>query len=97
MRDTLRSPRQQQLRALLLDLRKRHHLTQAHVARRLAKPQSFVAKYEGGERRLSVIEFIDVVRARAARKLLLVGGYIKIVAPGENSRNGRRSTQYTLI
>jgi hypothetical protein len=28
MRDTLRSPRQQQLRALLRDLRKRQHLTQ---------------------------------------------------------------------
>jgi transcriptional regulator with XRE-family HTH domain len=61
MRDTLRSPRQQQLRALLQDLRKRHGLTQAQVAKRLAKTQSFVAKYEGDERRLSVIEFIDVV------------------------------------
>ena len=38
-------------------------LTQAGVAARLGKPQSFVAKYEGGERRLSAIEFIDVVRA----------------------------------
>jgi transcriptional regulator with XRE-family HTH domain len=63
MRDTLRSPRQQQLRALLRDLRKRQHLTQTEVAKRLAKPQSFVAKYERGERKLSVIEFIDVVRA----------------------------------
>ena len=63
MRDSLRSPRQQQLRALLCALRTRRRLTQAEVADRLARPQSFVAKYEGGERRLSVIEFIDVVRA----------------------------------
>ncbi len=63
MRDTLRSPRQQQLRALLRTLREGRRLTQTDVADRLAKPQSFVAKYEGGERRLSVIEFIDVVRA----------------------------------
>jgi transcriptional regulator with XRE-family HTH domain len=41
-------------------------LTQAQVAKRLTKTQSFVAKYEGGERRLSVIEFIDVVRALGA-------------------------------
>ena len=66
IRDTLRSPRQQQLRALLRDLRKRRHLTQAQVAERMGKTQSFVSKYEGGERRLSVIEFIDVVRELGA-------------------------------
>lgn len=63
MRDTLRSPRQIKLRKLLRDLREKNGLTQADVAARLDKPQSFVAKYEGGERRLSAIEFIDVVRA----------------------------------
>jgi len=36
-------------------------------------------------------------RFRAATKLLLVGGYIRIVVPGQNSPNGRRSTQYTLV
>ena len=63
MRDTLRSPRQIKLRTLLRDLREKRGLTQASIAARLGKPQSFVAKYEGGERRLSAIEFIDVVRA----------------------------------
>ena len=72
MRDTLRSPRQQQLRALLRDLRKHHHLTQVEVAKRLTKPQSFVAKYEAGERRLSVIEFIDVVRALGAEPAVVL-------------------------
>jgi len=38
-------------------------MTQTQLAKRLGKPQSFVAKYEGGERRLDVIEFVDVVRA----------------------------------
>ena len=63
MRDTLRSPHHIKLRQLLRDLREKRGLTQADVAARLDKPQSFVAKYEGGERRLSAIEFIDVVRA----------------------------------
>ena len=63
MRDTLRSPRQIKLRKLLRELREKSGLTQADVAARLDKPQSFVAKYEGGERRLSAIEFIEVVRA----------------------------------
>lgn len=30
---------------------------------RLGRPQSFVAKYEGGERRLDVPEFIEVSEA----------------------------------
>jgi transcriptional regulator with XRE-family HTH domain len=72
MRDTLRSPRQHQLRTLLRDIRKRQRLTQEQVAKRLAKPQSFVAKYECGERKLSVIEFIDVVRALGTEPTVVI-------------------------
>lgn len=66
MPDSLRTPRQQQLLALLIELRKSRGMTQAEVATSLEKPQSFVAKYEGGERRLDVVEFIDVVQALGA-------------------------------
>lgn len=38
-------------------------LTQSIVARRLKKPQSFVSKYESGERRLDVVEFFAVCKA----------------------------------
>lgn len=79
MRDSLRSPRQQQLRTLLCALRTRHRLTQSDVADRLARPQSFVAKYEGGERRLSVIEFIDVVRALEANPTDVLQQLIKAI------------------
>jgi transcriptional regulator with XRE-family HTH domain len=63
MRASLRSPRYRALQALLTDMRRAKGLTQAALADRLARPQSFVAKYEGGERRLDVFEFIDVARA----------------------------------
>jgi len=79
MRDSLRSPRQQQLRALLRTLRERRRFTQTDVADRLARPQSFVAKYEGGERRLSVIEFIDVVRALDANPSDVLQQLIKAI------------------
>lgn len=36
-------------------------LTQSEVATRLGMPQSFVSKMESGERRLDVIELIDVL------------------------------------
>ena len=67
MRDTLRSPRQIELRKLLLRQRTDHGVTQTELAKRLGKPQSFVAKYEGGERRLSVIEFIEIAEALQVR------------------------------
>ncbi|MDE1145019.1 MAG: helix-turn-helix transcriptional regulator [Azospirillaceae bacterium] len=60
---SLRSPVQQQLQSLLIELRKVRNLTQTEVANRLRRPQSFVAKYEGGERRLDVVEFIEVSEA----------------------------------
>lgn len=63
MQKSLRSPRQQRLQTLLSAARKDSNLTQAELAERLNKPQSFVAKYENGERRIDVIEFIDITRA----------------------------------
>jgi transcriptional regulator with XRE-family HTH domain len=63
MPKTLNSPRQRRLRGLLRDERRRAGLTQQQVADRLRRPQSFVAKYEQGERRLDVVEFLDVAKA----------------------------------
>jgi len=67
MRDPLRSPQQIKLRKLLLRQRTDRGVTQSELAKRLVKPQSFVAKYEGGERRLSVIEFIEIAEALQVR------------------------------
>lgn len=52
----------QLLLRLLLEERERSSVTQAEMAIRLGKPQSFVSKYERGERRLDVIEFLEVCR-----------------------------------
>lgn len=38
-------------------------ITQMELSRALGKPQSFVSKYESGERRLDVIEFITICEA----------------------------------
>lgn len=47
----------------LRDERKKAGLTQAKLAKRLRRPQSFVSKYERGDRRLDVVEFIEVAQA----------------------------------
>ena len=48
---------------LLFKARTKRGLTQIQVAEKLGRPQSFVSKYETGERRLDVMEFLEVADA----------------------------------
>jgi transcriptional regulator with XRE-family HTH domain len=60
------TPQFQCLLASLLEARRTSGLTQAEIAGRLDRPQSFVSKYETGERTLDVLEFLDVCNALGA-------------------------------
>lgn len=68
------SDRYKQLRTRLLEQRKRAGVTQAQLARKLEKPQSFVSKFESGERRLDAIELLDVSRALGTTVSALLRG-----------------------
>lgn len=57
------SGRYDRFKELLAERRRAVGLTQADLAIRLARPQSFVSKYERGERRIDVIEFLEVAQA----------------------------------
>ena len=50
----------QLLREQLVAARRKAEMTQEDLAKRLKKPQSFVAKYEGGERRLDIVELLEI-------------------------------------
>lgn len=54
---------QGRLQTLLRLARTEARLTQTDVARRLRQPQSFVSKYESGERRLDILELREVCQA----------------------------------
>jgi transcriptional regulator with XRE-family HTH domain len=79
MPKTLRSLRHEALVALLVEKRKRAGLTQAEVAKKLRRYQSFVATVESGERRIDVVEFLEFADAigfdprDAVRRLMAVG------------------------
>ncbi|HCR12458.1 MAG TPA: hypothetical protein DIU49_03875 [Desulfovibrio sp.] len=55
--------RAERLRALLVELRKNAGLRQTELAARLGCPQSFVSKYESGQRRLDLIELEAICKA----------------------------------
>lgn len=59
----IHSDEHEKLRRLLRELRLKSNLTQAQLALRLEVPQSFVSKYESGERRLDVLELRLVCNA----------------------------------
>jgi len=50
------SGRRERLGGLLRELRTEAGLRQSDVAARLGEPQSFISKYESGERRIDVLE-----------------------------------------
>lgn len=60
---TIYTERHKRLLALLKAKRKAAGLTQTVVAKRLGRPPSYFAKYELGDRRLDVLEYLDVAAA----------------------------------
>lgn len=60
---TLGSKRHKALIAMLIKERKAVGMNQTELARALGQYQSFVARVESGERRVDVIEFIDLANA----------------------------------
>ncbi len=60
MKKSIYSAPQEHLRALLKQVRKGAGLSQRDLSERLAKPQSFVSRYESGQRRLDLLELREI-------------------------------------
>ena len=63
MKKTLASQKHKPYLSLLREIRVAQGLRQRDVAERLGQPQSFVSKYESGERRLDLLELEQVCEA----------------------------------
>jgi transcriptional regulator with XRE-family HTH domain len=63
MSRTLRSYRHEALRAFIVESRKEAGLTQTQVAKKLGRYQSFIATLEAGQRRIDVVELLDIAEA----------------------------------
>ena len=66
LRKTLRGPGHQRVIAVLVRAREAAGLTQRELAAELNRPHSFVGRIEAGERRIDIIEFIEIARILGA-------------------------------
>jgi transcriptional regulator with XRE-family HTH domain len=86
MRKTLKSPEYDRLIDLLVAARHASGIRQQKLAAKLGKPQSFIAKYEGGERRIDLIEFIAIARALDADPVRLFREFVAGETPPRPKR-----------
>jgi len=77
MAKSIYSAGQERLQKLLRQVREDGGLTQTDLAARLKKPQSFVSKYESGERRLDLIELKEVCEQIGISLVTLVQKFVK--------------------
>ncbi len=77
MAKSIYTKRHQKLCDLLVEARNEAVLTQQEIADQLGKPQSYVAKVEGGERRLDVIEFWELCEAIGVSPPQLINSLFK--------------------
>ncbi|MCY3022748.1 MAG: helix-turn-helix transcriptional regulator [Planctomycetota bacterium] len=63
MAKSIYTPQQERLQALLRQVRVAAGLRQVDMAKRLGRPQSYVSKYEAGERRLDLLEIRQICAA----------------------------------
>lgn len=75
-------PAYQALLMGLVEARKNSGVHQAQLAQRLGRPQSFVSKFENGERRLDVVEFVVVCKALAVEPASILKQVIAALAAG---------------
>jgi transcriptional regulator with XRE-family HTH domain len=60
-------PRYKALVGRLIDARKASGVSQEAFAAKINRHQQFVSRYETGERRLDVVEFVDIANALGCR------------------------------
>ena len=86
MEKSLKSTEYARFIELLVAVRRDSGVRQQALAKELGRPQSFIAKYEGGERRIDVVEFIAIARALGADPLKLFRDFLESNAPLKSKR-----------
>lgn len=83
MATSIWSVQNQLLQQTLKELRTSASLTQLQLAKKLTKPQSYVSKYESGERRLDLIELREISECCGVTLIELVDKFESKISKGE--------------
>lgn len=80
---TVHLPEYQLLLRHMVRARLKARVSQEELAKAIKKPQSFVSKYENGERRLDIIEFITICRVLKVDARKLFNHMLRVMNKGE--------------
>ena len=75
MRKSIYTREQQRLVDLLRTIREEAGLTQVQLAKKLRRPQSFVSRFESGQRRVDLVELKAICEALGTSLLDFVGRF----------------------
>lgn len=78
---------------MLVAVREKAGIRQQPLADKLGKPQSFIAKCEGGERRIDLIEFIAISRALDADPIKLSRDFLAGEPPSKSAGKTKKSAR----
>ena len=88
MQKSLKSAEYARLIAALVAVRKDAGIRQQALAKKLGRPQSFIAKYEGGERRIDLVEFVAIARALGADPVKLFRDFVAAISEKPGRKRG---------
>jgi len=71
---------------MLIEARVTSGLTQVQIAESLSKPQSYISKYERGERRLDFPEFVELAEILGIDVVAFVSDYRAAIASSKTQK-----------
>lgn len=86
MPSSLHNADYQLFRSMLIEARVTSGLTQAQIAESLSKPQSYISKYERGERRLDFPEFVELADILGIDVVAFVKAYQAAIASSKTQK-----------
>ncbi len=80
MTSSVHDPKYKKFCHLIVTHRLRQGMTQTQLAKKLRRPQSFVSKYENCERRIDLIEFMEIVAALKIDAVDFIRDFQKVIS-----------------
>ncbi|WEN13768.1 helix-turn-helix transcriptional regulator [Rhodanobacter sp. AS-Z3] len=78
MAQSTHHPDYQAILTILRNLRERAAVTQIELAERVSNTQTFISKVERGERRLDIVEFVEICEALSLNPVTVLDEFLRL-------------------